>query len=265
MTRRNWRASGPSARQVWLEEVFCRPVVWKKFFRKWLRRSLDRNPIGWLERRTWSGRLVVWSWLAVLVSIYSAFLRYNSFQRSLSGVHSVMCLLLAGSVALTAAGSFRRERESGVMELLLVSPMAEGEIIFGRLWGLWMQFLPSTVLVLSGWLYLATILEPEEDFPEIVFFAASFICLPVVGLYFSMRRKSLLAAFIGTLAVGLALPLIAAGAFSLYYSIASPFPGSFVSSNLLEFAALIELLMAAFCARGLYRCLKQREFQFAQL
>ena len=47
-------------------------MLWLTFFRRWMRRKLERNPIGWLEQRTWSGRLVTWGWFAVLISIYSA-------------------------------------------------------------------------------------------------------------------------------------------------------------------------------------------------
>ena len=45
------------------------------------------------------------------------------------------------------------ERESGVLELLLVSPLGEKQIIAGRLSGLWGQFAPAAVLLLAIWAY----------------------------------------------------------------------------------------------------------------
>ena len=105
--------------------------------------KLERNPIGWLEQRTWSGRLVTWGWFAVMISIYSAAFSNTDVSHSLDNIQRFMGWLLLGVIAVTAAGSFRRERETGVMELLLVSPMSVRQIIGGRLRGLWGQFLPA--------------------------------------------------------------------------------------------------------------------------
>ena len=56
----------------------------------------------------------------------------------------VWFILLMGGVAMAAAGSFRRKRENGVLELLLVSPMGVWEIIAGRLRTLWNKFFPAS-------------------------------------------------------------------------------------------------------------------------
>ena len=72
-------------------------------------------------------------------------------------IQSFMGWLLAISMAASAAGSFRRERETGVLELLLVSPLTTRQIISGRLFGLWGQFLPSIVTLLGIWAYFARI------------------------------------------------------------------------------------------------------------
>ncbi len=142
-TRRSWQEEPPSRRQVWLQRTFCTPVLWVAFFRRWMRWKLERNPIGWLEQRTWSGRLVTWGWFAVLISIYSAVLTDHQFLMNGDDLQETMAWLLAGSMAMSAAGSFRRERDTGVLELLLVSPLGENQIISGRLGGLWSQFLPA--------------------------------------------------------------------------------------------------------------------------
>src|ERR1041384_2805855 len=56
--RRGWREEPPSARLLWVEDTFCRPRFFHGFFARWMRRKLEHNPIGWLEQRSWSGRLV---------------------------------------------------------------------------------------------------------------------------------------------------------------------------------------------------------------
>jgi hypothetical protein len=39
------------------------------------------------------------------------------------------------------------------LELLLVTPISPAQIIFGRVWGLWKQFLPATLALLAIWWY----------------------------------------------------------------------------------------------------------------
>jgi ABC-type transport system involved in multi-copper enzyme maturation permease subunit len=206
-TRRSWQEEPPSRRQVWLERTFCTPVLWLSFFRRWMRRKLERNPIGWLEQRTWSGRLVTWGWLAVLISIYSYVFTDRQFLMNANGLQVILAWLLTGTMAMSAAGSFRRERDTGVLELLLVSPLGENQIISGRLGGLWSQFLPAAGLLLSVWAYCSSFLPNTGDLGMGLFFLLSFLTVPVFGLYFSLRCRNFITAFLATVAVGLLLPL----------------------------------------------------------
>ena len=149
--RRYWREEPPSARQVWLEKKLFTPIVMVSFLRGWMRRKLERNPIGWLEQRSWSGRLVTWGWFAVMISVYSAAFSNADVSHFLDAIQKFMAWLLLGVIAVTAAGSFQRERETGLLELLLVSPMTVGQIIGGRLRGVWGQFLPAFIVLLVLW------------------------------------------------------------------------------------------------------------------
>ena len=207
-TRRSWQEEPPSQRRLWWERTFCTPVLWLTFFRRWMRRKLERNPIGWLEQRAWSGRLVTWGWFAVLISVYSIVLTDRHFFDNSSGLHATMAWLLAGSMAMSAAGSFRRERETGVLELLLVSPLGENQIITGRLGGLWSQFVPAAGLLLAVWAYCSTFLPHGGDARTYCFFLVSFLTVPVFGLYFSLRCRNFLTAFLITVAGGLVVPLV---------------------------------------------------------
>jgi ABC-type transport system involved in multi-copper enzyme maturation permease subunit len=260
-TRRVWQEEGPSRRSVWLEKIFCTPVVWVSFFRRWMRRKLERNPIGWLEQRTWSGRLVTWGWLAVLISLYSAVLTDRNFFRGSEKMQETMAWMLAGSMAMSAANSFRRERDSGVMELLLVSPLAERQIIWGRLRGLWSQFLPAFVLLLGVWYYLSTFLPYENAPNPIAFFIGCMLCLPMIGLYFSLRCRHFIAAYLAALAVGLLLPFLIAALFNFiddaYTPGAGPAPNQDWSLN---HAIFWQVALAALCLFYLHRRLKKRNF-----
>ena len=259
-TRRSWQEKPPSRRQVWLRQTFCTPVLWLSFFRWWMRRKLERNPIGWLEQRTWSGRLVTWGWFAVLISIYSAVLTDRHFLDNANRLQATMAWLLAGTMALSAAGSFQRERQTGVLELLLVSPLGESQIISGRLRGLWGQFLPAMGLLLAVWSYFSN-LEPNSGTAGAVFFfTVTFLCVPVFGLYFSLRCRNFLSAFLATAAAGLLVPVVLPEllhAFWLAYAFPGPYFSELRSGGL---AAVCQGALGALCWQRLHRRLKRRAF-----
>ncbi|MDB6067713.1 MAG: hypothetical protein JWR26_3921 [Pedosphaera sp.] len=280
--RRSWQEEPPSAPRQWLQQRLFTPVIWVPFFRKWMRRKLERNPIGWLEQRTWSGRLVTWSWFAVVMSLYSAALGTQALERAVAAAQQFLSWLLLGSMALSAAGSFHRERESGVMELLLVSPMSVGQIIGGRLRGLWGQFLPAFVLLVSVWVYFAGYVFPGRgEFDAIQFFCGAFLALPAIGLYFSLRCKNFLSAIFLTVLVGLLLPsgfqmlLILLARFFLGLDETISYePGYFVFGDIglsvvrivssTSFVTLIQVWFAIRLTRLLYRDMARRNFAFSR-
>ena len=268
---RVWREEPLSARVVWLEKKFCTPVFFRSFFRRWMLNKLDRNPIGWLEVRSWTGRIVTWTWLGLIVCVYSFALSGPWIARGTSGLHQVLAWLMGGSLAISAAASFRRERETGVLELLLVSPLSETEIISGRLRGLWAQFLPAVALLIAIWSYLGSlfgfgsIFNESDDPGVILYYASAFVSMPIIGLYFSLSRRSFIAAFLSTLVVGLLLPPVLAGAVALvmyFAGAASPGGPMFGGSGLpsAEGSAFCQLALAAFCWVRLLSRLRRRAF-----
>ena len=204
---RVWREESPPALVMWVWRKLSTPVLGQALLHRWMRWELNRNPIGWLELRTWRGRLVMWSWFAIVISLYSSLLaNLHLYQHIFHGIQSLLAWLLVGTIGLSAAGSFRRERESGALELLLVAPLREWQVIGGRLRGLWTQFLPSAGLLLALWRYCSKFLSDQDELASMVFFAGTFITLPVVGLYFSLARTNFISAFTWTLFVGVAVP-----------------------------------------------------------
>jgi ABC-type transport system involved in cytochrome c biogenesis permease component len=268
-TRRIWQEPPPSHQQIWLQQTFCTPVVWISFFRRWMKRKLEANPIGWLEQRTWSGRLITWGWLAVIVSVYSAVLTDPGFFQRTTVPQNVMAWTLVLSIAISTAGSFRRERESGVLELLLVSPVGERTIISGRLRGLWSQFLPAFGLLLIVWYYLASIsLTRGEAGGAILFYAATFFSLPVIGLYFSLRCRAFMTALLAAMVTGIVLPFIIGVIVAFCWSnlLAPRVIGysSFYPGGIGWFVALVQSCAAALCWKRLHDRLKSRSFPLAQ-
>jgi len=269
IVRRNWREKPPSAQAIRVRQIFCTPQYFKPLFQRWMRWEMGHNPIGWLEQRTWSSRLVSWSWLAVFVCVCSSLLaNLGLYRRALDGIETIFARLLALSVAVCAAGSFRRERETGMLELLAVSPLREWQIIGGRLRGLWMQFLPSTVLLLGVWLYTARLLNfAQEATPSVVLYGTTLLTLPAIGLYHSLARKNFLRAFLSTLLMGFFIPVLLARASVIVWSISigSSVPWFYSDDNDLGWllAPLIQLIFGGACILNLRRNLKLRHYVLA--
>ena len=274
-TRRVWQEGPPSPQQVWLETTFCRPILWVGVLRHWMRWKVEHNPIGWLGQRTWSGRLVTWGWFAVIISLYSALLTDRDFFRGYGAMQNAIAWLLAITIAMSAAGSFQRERETGLLELLLVSPLGESTILWGRLRGLWGQFLPAVALLLGIWFYFSSFLQDATQVEVLMFHATSFATLPIVGLYFSLRCRGFVAAFLATLALGLfaplVLPVLLAFAWRVYAGInylgvIAPRPlllrgwASGWTANPYSLAAACQIVLAAILWQRLYRRLRSRAF-----
>jgi ABC-type transport system involved in multi-copper enzyme maturation permease subunit len=279
-TQRVWQEGPPSPQQVWLEKTFCRPILWVSFLRQWMRWKLEHNPIGWLGQRTWSGRLVTWGWFAVIISLYSAMLTDPDFFRGYSGMQRGIAWMLAVTIGMSAASSFQRERETGVLELMLVSPLGESAIIWGRLRGLWGQFLPAVTMLLGIWLYFTRIFNRREDADVILFHAVTYAALPVIGLYFSLRCHGFIAAFLCTVAVGLvgplALPSLLAFAWQMYSGMnylgviaprpvpmPGPTPARF-GMNPYGLAGAGQLVLAVVFWQALYRRLRLRMFRLEE-
>ncbi|MBI3849341.1 MAG: hypothetical protein HY298_03465 [Verrucomicrobia bacterium] len=267
-----WREEPPSARILWWERTFCTPIIWLTFFRRMMRHKLERNPIGWLEQRTWSGRLVTWSWFAVMISLYSAVMSNSGvYLQHFGSLQSFMAWLLVGTIAFSAAGSLRRERETGVLELLLVSPVGVRHIIGGRVRGLWGQFLPAMALLLGIWLYFANIFSLGDSsvpggrvaFGEILFFGNTFLTLPVIGLYFSLRSTNFVSAFLVTILVGLLLPVMLGRVAGWYVSTLTEnyfYGRAYNHPSATFFTIIIQLVFAAHFWQRLHRNLTGRTF-----
>jgi len=208
-----------SAARERVEKELFTPAYGLGFYRRWMRRVLERNPVGWLERRTWQARLVTWSWLAVIISLMSWMLGSRVFNADgFSALSMFLAWILIGNVALTAAGSLRRERETGVIELLLVSPLSIQQIVGGRVRSIVGQFLPAAALIFGVWLWLVQAVERSFYFGRLMkmelqvvaCFLITLLTLPVVGLYFSLRCRVFVVALFWTVVTVIGVPWLAA-------------------------------------------------------
>lgn len=186
-------------------KIFSNSNFWQSVFRWNKSRTLDRNPIAWLQEYSWTARLTKWGWLlAILVSeVYftvASLFRYSFFTAQIR-----IATVLAVGVAFSAAWSFQRDRQSGALELLLVTPLQAPQLVLGRIWGIWCHFFPALAMLFFLWIY-APYRLPWSQVSWIVFFAITFLTLPVIGLAFSLARWNFFIAWLSTLATGFVLP-----------------------------------------------------------
>ena len=267
---RDRREEAPPLGLARIANKLRRPVYFQALFERWMHWELNHNPIGWLEERTWSARLVTWAWFAVLICVYSSLLaNFQLYERSFHTIQTGLACLLALSIALSSSLSFHRERETGLLELLLVCPLRERQIINGRLRGLWLQFMPAIGLLLGLWTYFATFLaESPTELGCVLFYAATFLTLPIVGLYESLARSSSIAAFISTLFLSLAVPMILVHIGDRFGFVLLRFgePNTFLQSSapMILVAIPFQCGLASLCAWRLNSNLKHRRFVLSE-
>jgi ABC-type transport system involved in multi-copper enzyme maturation permease subunit len=261
LVRRAFADQPPSRLKRWFDEKFCRPIALKETLRSFLRWQLSRNPVGWLEQRTWSGRMVATSWLAIVIGLLTFTLQDPGIIFT-GRFLVIMAWGMVASVMGTAAGSFRRERESGVLELLLISPLNERIIMRGRLFGIWFQFMPASVLLLVSW----TVLENAwgwRTFEWLWWFVCGMVFVPPIGLYYSLATRTFMGAVVRAAAMAFLIPLVVAWIVPFVFSVWFG-PANIILDPDSKLPFFIETFLqgalAVFCWHRLHRRLRDRSF-----
>ena len=146
----SWQDKPPSLRREGWIKTFCVPLAKRRFARE-MRATLEWNPIAWLQQYSWQARLSKWGLCLGLV-LLECVLTTGSASDMLDA-QSLMVLILAAAFTYVGVNSFLTEKKSGALELLLVTPVTPNQIIWGRVWGLWKQFLPAGLTLLALTLY----------------------------------------------------------------------------------------------------------------
>jgi ABC-type transport system involved in multi-copper enzyme maturation permease subunit len=169
---------------LWVR-VFSESASWRLFFHWDTQRARSRNPIAWLQEYSWTARLAKWGWLA-LVAVTEFFLICTALveQRGTDRPQLLLAGLVLLGISMAGANSFRRERLSGAMELLLVTPLSPLQIILGRLWGIWVHFLPAVSTLSIIWIMAGGYLHVNAAEGYVII--ASYLFIPMIGLYVSL-------------------------------------------------------------------------------
>lgn len=264
-TRRSMLEREPGPLQRWWRKKWLRPVDdLQPFFQNRMRKKLARNPIAWLQQYSWTSRCIKWGWLAVIVLLEMYFINDGDAFRLLA------FFLLAG-IVFGSVSSFHKEAQTGALELILVTPVRERQIITGRVYGVWWQFLPALALVvwvqyfMSGhWpsLIHERYAADEGRYAGLAALVSFYLTLPVIGLYFASLRLNLFVAVLGTLVVGVIVPLFLPEMlypFSPYYFDMSDWKGLRVFETFVT--PMVSVGSALFCGWRLWRRLRWRTFK----
>lgn len=175
--------------------------------------------------------------------------------------------VVVAGLAFTASASFRQEMETGALELLLVTPLYPGAILFAKIITLWWSAL-SALLASTGMAFfwmccqLTNVQVHLDDLTLKVYLACllvswtSFLAVPLVAARFGVRRLSPIAAWLWTIGVVGALPCL----FGLFLA------GQFDDWGLfLAGFVFLQLFAGHFCGYTVVRELATRKFQLKPL
>ncbi|HTG44394.1 MAG TPA: hypothetical protein VK633_07660, partial [Verrucomicrobiae bacterium] len=180
--RCSWQDLPPTVRGRRISDFFCRPRFRTEAFRQSLRRNLDRNPIGWLHFYSWKARMIKWGWLMAVIVLQSA-IGMNWDDRHFG--QSLIVGVVVSGMALSASSSFRKDRDNGTLELLVITPLRTTQIIVGRVLAIYAQFAPTFAALIIMWRALDVSLVLA--IPALT----TSLTLPIVGLFFSLYRMNL--------------------------------------------------------------------------
>lgn len=191
--------------------MFSDSSFWQSVFHWERGRTLDRNPIAWLQEYSWTARLTKWGWLiGLLVAEFFLLLGFP-------GLQSHLTIVLSLGVAFSATWSFRRERQTGLLEILLVTPLSVRQLAGGRLWGIFSHFSPALAVLALCW-NADRLLSPKAFGANALSIVLpnpmTFVGLMVLGLYLSLWRLNFLVSWMATWTLGFLLPTVIAIALS---------------------------------------------------
>ena len=218
-----WQDKIPSRRRERMAKRYSTPMF-SNWWRRRMQRSLDRNPIAWLQQYSWKARTAKWGLCAGFLIVEGA---ASGGRAEISDiVQTPLLLTLAGVCTFIGVSGFLEEKRSGALELLLVTPISVNKLIFGRVWGLWKQFLPAALILLVFAFSDSLASIPyghfdydwfEETFPTLFAIVCAFLALPVFATYFALRVKNLVVGAVLTwIAIG--APAMLAAETSFYFS-----------------------------------------------
>ncbi len=225
--------------------AFALARMGRPIFRWDTRKARDRNPIAWLQEYNWPSRLAKWGWC---LALFAAEMQLLFQFRPFLDYQMQLYRLTALAIAFSAAASFRRERETGALELLLVTPIPAARLIWGRLQGVWFHFFPAIAILACVWMMGPELISLPIRFA--FYLAAAYLFTPIIGFYCSMLTSNVLIAWLLAVFFSQLLP----------YAITQAFRFDIGRRNIPFAFFMIELALALLAGFLLFDNLAKRRF-----
>ncbi len=220
LLHKTWHEESSGSGQPSWVKIFSGSDFWREMFRWDTSRTLDRNPMAWLQEYSWTARLTKWGWF-ILFLLADLVVMTDWESRSFLKWLPVLTGGLALGVAFSAAGSFRRERQTGLLEILLVTPISARKVIAGRLWGLFSHYVPALLALLVYWqgMWLLNANASRSGLFALLFpNPLAFGALMILGLYLSLTRLNFFLGWLVTWIVAFIIPSFATIALGQFFN-----------------------------------------------
>jgi ABC-type transport system involved in multi-copper enzyme maturation permease subunit len=246
--KERWEKDSAGYEQPFWIRIFSESQAWHDIFRWDTQKARSRHPIAWLQEYSWSARLAKWGWCAfVVVAQFVVLVIGLASNKTFHTAQLLLATVVVLGLALSGANSFRTERLTGAMELLLVTPLSPMKIIGGRLWGMWVHFFPAIMILVFLWIASAPLIRSKPG--EAYLALSSYIFLPMIGLFISMLPWNVLVAAAVIFVLGAVAPIYVGNALALLSD----------QSNLTVIIAL-QALLGFTALTLLYQRLRSRAF-----
>ncbi|MEW6159403.1 MAG: ABC transporter permease subunit [Verrucomicrobiota bacterium] len=167
---------------------------------------MTRQPIIWLLESSVRFRLIKWGVLGLFIAAIILACA-AALPEDIPATYLKLVWIYLLAQCWLAAESFRRERENGMLELLLVTPIARFQFIEGMYRSLFAQLMPACLTLLIARILLP---GPWQQLGLVQWtLIPSLIAVPMIGLYFSFRFRNVLFAWSATCLFGMLLPVFA--------------------------------------------------------
>jgi hypothetical protein len=246
--REAWDQDAAPEQPKWVT-LFSESEFYQTIFHWERSRTLDNNPMAWLQEYSWTARLTKWGWFLSL--LFAEFLEMFDYP----GWQPQLITLVSLGVAFSATGSFRRERQTGLLEILLVTPLSVRQLMVGRLWGIFSHFSPALLLLMVCWDGDRLLNHKEfyaNPFAWVTPNPLAFAALMVAGLYLSLWRLNFFVVWLLAWALAFFLPAFSVIALDQMQILAP--------ATSIVLTSAYQVVLAVACWRLMRRDMEQRRF-----
>lgn len=258
-TARDAQVRTPTTAELRRRRFWIEPWLFRGAFTALQRANLARNPLRWLQRRTPLRSVAGWLWLGLTAMVWTSLITgLGSFGAGPSLLVPLLPFALLTGMVLQAAGAFRAERETGTIELLLVTGLTENQLIGAVLHSGIVMFLPAvalhTAILFSVQFLERALLVPLPSWSII----AACLTLPGIGLWTSLRGTSFASGIWQTFALGLGIPAMV----TLVLLSLPPLP--FSEGRPEQLYVLLQGAVGVWALRACHQVLRRRQFTVAR-